>query len=164
MTQPHLPPQGPIKRSEALKPLSRDHHEGLLLCWKIRKGLKDDLDCQRIAAYVTTFFGQALQPHFTEEEQFVFTLLPGNEQVQTALQQHQSLKDLVNDISAYRDHCKDLLAQFADQLDQHIRFEERVLFPGIEQIASEGLEDVGKVIAAHHEQLKPISWDDQFWM
>ena len=30
----------PIKRSEYLKPLSRDHHQGLLLCWKIRTGLK----------------------------------------------------------------------------------------------------------------------------
>jgi hypothetical protein len=30
----------PIKRNKHLKWLSRDHHFGLLACWKIRQGLK----------------------------------------------------------------------------------------------------------------------------
>jgi len=38
----------PIKRNEALKPLSRDHHHGLLLCWKIRQGIKLNIEPERI--------------------------------------------------------------------------------------------------------------------
>ncbi|WP_241739476.1 hypothetical protein [Aestuariibaculum marinum] len=30
----------PLKRHKALQPLSREHHYGLLLTWKIRTGFK----------------------------------------------------------------------------------------------------------------------------
>ncbi len=33
----------PIKRSEFLIQLSRDHHFTLLFCWKIKEGLKKDI-------------------------------------------------------------------------------------------------------------------------
>ena len=41
----------PIKRSEFLKPISREHHHGLLLCWKIRAGLKKGIEPERIKLY-----------------------------------------------------------------------------------------------------------------
>lgn len=166
MTQTnHMEQRVPLKRSEALKPLSRDHHEGLLLCWKIRKGIKDRLDSERIASYVMVFFEKALQPHFNEEERFVFSLLPETEEHRnTAVQLHRALKQCVEDVSQNSDNCHDLLMLLADELEQHIRFEERILFPFIEQTVTDGLQDAGKVIAARHEHLKPIDWDDQFWM
>lgn len=37
-----------IKRTKALQPLSRDHHHGLLLCWKIRQGIKLNVEPERI--------------------------------------------------------------------------------------------------------------------
>lgn len=32
-----------MKRNENLVPLSRDHHFGLLCCWKIRQGIKKEV-------------------------------------------------------------------------------------------------------------------------
>jgi len=48
----------PIKRNEALKPISRDHHHALLLGWKIRQGIKNKIPAERIKKYVIGF-GQA---------------------------------------------------------------------------------------------------------
>lgn len=42
----------PIKRHTALKPLSREHHHGLLLSWKIREGLKRNIEIPRIKKYI----------------------------------------------------------------------------------------------------------------
>ncbi len=42
----------PQKRHIALQPLSREHHQGLLLSWKIRKGLSRKIEFDRIQNYV----------------------------------------------------------------------------------------------------------------
>jgi phosphomevalonate kinase len=41
----------PIKRSEVLHPLSREHHHGLLLCLKIRTDFKKSISLERIKAF-----------------------------------------------------------------------------------------------------------------
>lgn len=38
----------PIKRHPSLQPLSREHHYGLLLSWKIREGFKREVPPERI--------------------------------------------------------------------------------------------------------------------
>jgi len=52
----------PIKRSIALQPLSREHHHGLLLCWKIRTGLKKGIDIDRIKNIQIGFSRIVCQP------------------------------------------------------------------------------------------------------
>ena len=54
----------PLKRSKALQSLSREHHYGLLLCWKIRSGLKKAVDIERIKAYTDWFFKNSLSKFF----------------------------------------------------------------------------------------------------
>jgi len=39
-----MEPKKPIKRDKVLQPLSHDHHQGLLLCWKIRTGIKKGIE------------------------------------------------------------------------------------------------------------------------
>ena len=56
--------QKPIKRRKELVPLSRDHHNGLLLCWKIRTGIRTEIDYTRISQYVLYFFEHDLKEHF----------------------------------------------------------------------------------------------------
>jgi hypothetical protein len=46
----------PLKRHAALQPLSREHHHGLLLGWKIRTGLSNGAPLERIKAYADWFF------------------------------------------------------------------------------------------------------------
>lgn len=123
----------PIKRNEALKPISRDHHHGLLLCWKIRQGIKLNVEPERIKKYLDWFWMSYLKPHFEIEEQYVFPVLGSeNELVKQALSEHRRLKRLFeNDI----DHNK-TISLIEEQLEKHIRFEERVLFNEIEKVAT----------------------------
>jgi hypothetical protein len=45
----------PIKRSDQLRYFSHDHHDGLLLCLKIAKGLSMGIDPDRIILVVHQF-------------------------------------------------------------------------------------------------------------
>ena len=58
----------PIKRHKAIQPLSREHHQGLLLSWKIRTGLSKGVSTDRIKTYADWFYKTYLIPHFEEEE------------------------------------------------------------------------------------------------
>lgn len=122
----------PIKRTEALIPLSREHHHGLLLCWKIRSGIKYSISADRIKKYADWFFREHLLPHFKVEEQGLFPLAgTENELVQHALSEHQVLRKLFSENAGI-----DTLQKIADELESHIRFEERVLFNYIQESAS----------------------------
>jgi len=70
-----IPHHQPIKRSRSLAPLSRDHHDGLLLCWKIREGIRKAIEADRIRRYVAYCLEQQLALHFIEEEEVVFAVL-----------------------------------------------------------------------------------------
>lgn len=149
----------PLKRHPGLQPLSREHHEGLLLCWKIRKGLSTGVDPERIKAYVDWFFENKLLPHFEIEECAVFPIL-GNEHpgVITALGQHEQLIDLFRQKS----EVPGVLEEIPDTLENHIRFEERQLFNTIQEAASE--EEWAKVDHVHASLSANCGiWRDEFW-
>ena len=67
----------PIKRHSALLEFSREHHFGLLLVWKIRQGLKRDIDLIRITDYTVFLFEKDLIQHFKEEEKNLFSKIAG---------------------------------------------------------------------------------------
>ena len=123
----------PIKRNEALKPLSRDHHHGLLLCWKIRQGIKLNIEPERIQKYLDWFWMSYLKPHFEIEEQYVFPILGNeNELVKQALAEHRRLKRLFEN----EGELSKTNSLIEEELEKHIRFEERVLFNAIQSVAS----------------------------
>jgi iron-sulfur cluster repair protein YtfE (RIC family) len=113
----------PIKRAEELISLSRDHHQALLLCWKIKAGLSKNVALSRIYSYVEWFFESHLLPHFRLEEDYVFPLVNSSNR-ELALEQHQQLKDILQ--SSIKD--EQTLIRFHELLNEHIRFEERILF------------------------------------
>lgn len=149
--------QKPLKRHKALQPLSREHHHGLLLSWKIRAGFSKNIEPERIKTYADWFFKTHLIPHFEMEEQFVFPVLESNnELVKKALEDHTLLKRLFED-----DHIEIALSQIEKALDEHIRFEERVLFPEIQKAATElELLEIEKI---HQETDFVDKLDDEFW-
>ena len=149
----------PIKRHEALKSLSREHHHGLLLCWKIRQGIRKKVELSRIKAYTDWFKTHYLYPHFKAEEQYIFPVLGDeNELVKRALKEHRRLKRLF----AQNTDVAIALNSIEEELDKHIRFEERVLFNEIQEVASaEQLLEIEK----HHNgiQFSDDDWPDHFW-
>lgn len=149
----------PIKRHEALKPLSREHHHGLLLCWKIRQGIKMEVEPQRMKNYTEWFKTQYLYPHFEAEEAFVFPVLEDDDPlVKKALAEHRRLRRLFDQDS---DVLK-ALSLIEEELDAHIRFEERVVFNEVQRIASS--QEFEEIEAKHHAiPFSDDEWEDHFW-
>lgn len=149
----------PIKRHDALKPLSREHHHGLLLCWKIRQGFNKEVEPRRIKEYTDWFKEVYLQPHFEAEEKYVFPILgKDNHKVKRALAEHRRLKRLFDQEVDY----EKALHHIEEELDLHIRFEERDLFNDIQACASEAqLAEFEK----YHDRLvfSDEQWKDHFW-
>ena len=125
-----------MKRSAALQPLSREHHTALTLakaCERAaqsRDGDQVTKTCQR----VIQAFADELEPHFQIEEQSLLPLLHDAKNKpleQRTLADHQQLRALLdglrqNDIGA--------LDGFGKLLSAHVRFEERELFPALENL------------------------------
>lgn len=148
----------PIKRDEHLKPLSRDHHHSLLLCWKIRTGLDKEIPAERIYAYCRWFYRLYLSEHFQIEESYVFPVL-GSEhpKVIKALEEHKTLSALFNE----KDSSPALLINIAESLEAHIRFEERELFGEIQNTATD--EELLKMAEMHGEKQFADNLNDVFW-
>ncbi len=149
----------PIKRHEALKPLSRDHHHGLLLCWKIREGLKRNISYERIKNYTDFFFTSQLRPHFNFEEQEVFPLL-GELHPMTirAYREHARLESLFKE-----EANGETFNSIEKELNRHIRFEERELFRELQDTVSE---EKLQAITNKEEEIvtpDPDDWSDKFW-
>jgi hemerythrin-like domain-containing protein len=148
----------PQKRHKALQPLSREHHHGLLLSWKIRAGFSKDIAPKRIRAYADWFFENHLIPHFEIEETHIFTILePENELIKRALAEHRRLKRLFED----RDDDLKILSKIEEELEQHIRFEERILFPEIQKVASEA--QLRHIEIIHQPEKFEDNESDVFW-
>jgi hemerythrin-like domain-containing protein len=155
----------PIKRHPALIPVSQDHHFGLLLVWKIRKGIDKEIETERIKKYLNYFMGEHLEAHFQMEENVLFSYLAKNDLLRKqAEQQHQQLRQKQQEIVTHENVPVDLLSDFADELESHIRFEERKLFQHMQKELSENvLEELEIAIKKIHEKVVE-DWQDEFWV
>ena len=149
----------PLKRVLELQPLSHDHHHGLQLCWKIRTGFSKQVEVERIKNYADWFFTNHLVPHFELEEKYIFTILEQkNEFVKQALTDHRRLKRLFSETT----NLEKSLGLIEEELEKHIRFEERILFPEVQKEATpEQLAEIAKI---HNHELFVENNEDTFWL
>lgn len=149
----------PLKRDPKLQPISREHHHTLLLCWKIRKGFTRNIEIERIKKYSDWFFKVHIQPHFEVEEKYIFPVLgKEHELVKKALSEHRRLKRLFNET----ENIEVSLSLIEEELDAHIRFEERVLFTEVQKVATQ---KQLKEIEENHDELKfKDNSEDEFWL
>ncbi len=148
----------PLKRKEALIPISREHHHGLLLCWKIRTGFRKNIDPQRIKNYSNWFYENHLSHHFEIEEKYIFNILEPNDQlVKKAYSQHKRLRKLFESNTDIANH----LSLIEEELESHIRFEERVLFKSVEDLATD--EQLNLISQHHVSEPFEDNLEDKFW-
>ena len=130
------------RRHDSLIPLSREHHYGLLACLRIHRGLpkhREDLSWLNQRAKKTLlFFDGDLTSHFKAEEEILFPAMrhfPGAIDLVTGLiSDHRELEGLVQRLRQVEGlELASILEEFADTLEDHIRREERELFPMYEQ-------------------------------
>ncbi len=133
-----------MRRHTSLIQLSREHHGSLILSRLIQadappyKGLPTGIPEK--AAYAISYFRDEIQHHFSDEEKIVPILKGVNKDLDQLLQdmcdEHLELGRLFDSISGTKD-----LATHLDHtgkiLEDHIRKEERIIFPMIEQSCSE---------------------------
>lgn len=139
-----------MKRSEALKPLSHDHHQSLFLSQRLRRIETDSAD-EVIRAYLD-FWHRDGARHFREEEEILFPVYAEHggledplvakallEHVQTRALVGAIERDLENESEAALD--LDRLQRLGGLIHDHVRMEERELFPAIEQALPGGATD-----------------------
>lgn len=148
----------PIKRHEAIQPFSREHHHNLLLCWKIRTGISKGVAFSRIKKYCDWFFENQVLPHFKIEEEYLFPVLgKEHELIKKALAEHRRLTRLFKE----RVHIERSVSLIEEELDAHVRFEERVVFQEIQLKATKAQL---KLIEENHIEEKFIeNTEDEFW-
>jgi hemerythrin-like domain-containing protein len=124
-----------MKRSEALKVLSHQHHQGLFAALQLRRASAETAgDARRV---FLDFYERHGAHHFRAEEEL---LLPAyarhtacdRPEVVRVLTEHVDLRRRGQDLEANADPDPSALRELGERLERHIRFEERELFPMIE--------------------------------
>lgn len=151
----------PIKRSKELAPLSREHHEGLLFVWKIRQGLKLAVTKERMGRFCTWSWASHFAAHFQKEEAELLPVLgEAHPMMEKMLEEHEAIADKFAEIM--RKPTIPALERLAQIINYHIRFEERQLFPLIEQVVTSAqLAAIGEALA--DEAPSCGGWRDEFW-
>jgi iron-sulfur cluster repair protein YtfE (RIC family) len=140
-----------MKRSEALTALSHQHHQGLFVALQLKRATAETA-AEACKAFLD-FFRQEGASHFRAEEE---VLLPAYARhsdfdqpaIVRVLTEHVDLRRRGQDLEASREPDPADLRELGERLESHIRLEERVLFPMIEQaLPAEELEQLGADVA-----------------
>jgi len=135
-----------MKRDEAIAPLSRDHHASLLLTQLLKKNapVYRDLPVDLLgkSTYAQQLFETHIHNHFSREEAMLEMTKGIHEEVDILTEQikaeHRQLVSLFQSLATCTD-LETLLDTLATNLESHIRTEERILFPLLQQHCSKAL-------------------------
>jgi hemerythrin-like domain-containing protein len=140
-----------MKRSEALRALSHEHHQGLFVALQLKRARQETASEARRA--FLDFFEREGARHFRAEEEW---LLPAyarhsavdRPEIARVLTEHVELRRRGQDLESNADPDPAALRELGELLENHIRFEERVLFPMIEEVLPvDELERLGAAFA-----------------
>lgn len=136
----------PIKRSKNLVLLSHEHHHGLVFCTRLKKA--HQTDAKTLQLFVDDFWTNDLAPHFVNEEKWFLPEMENNEIKEQFIAEHQQIKTLVNCIKSSTKGLVELAVELSQVLNNHIRFEERIMFPYLEKtISANKLVEIGNALS-----------------
>lgn len=158
-----------MKRSKHLVPLSWEHHSALLNANRLQKGLANQTPKEILLDFLKYIWENDLSPHFNREETIVFSTKDWQKVAESlqkqVLREHREMGDLVEQIEAADDEEKlrQLIDLFAQKVIDHVRFEERELFPQIENVFSPAaLDEIEKALKEAHVP-GCVVWEPKFW-
>jgi hemerythrin-like domain-containing protein len=137
-----------MKRHLALQPLSREHHKGLLLAQLLRMDVPDykgmPTDTKGKIVYAVKSYQEELDHHFQKEEALLAMARSINVEldllIDEILKEHALLRKQFNSLNT-NSTTREVLHELGMYLSDHIRKEERILFPLLENCCSENLLD-----------------------
>jgi len=133
-----------MKRHKSLYSLSHDHHHGLILANLIKKNAPGYKNLPKTfegkVEYLINFYETELINHFREEEEILFPAVKGrNENLDNLFKDifddHNQFHSLIKKIKVKAD--VELLDNFGNLLDDHIRKEERELFRLVQEVLND---------------------------
>lgn len=149
----------PQKRHPALVPLSHDHHEGLIAAQRLKRAAPAYRDCDDATASIILLWERELEFHFRQEEEHLFGLETGDDLaalIRRALDEHAEMRTMVDECRAGAAD-EELIRRLGSMLERHIRFEERELFPALqEHLSGEALERIGAAILEERRSGGPV--------
>ncbi len=152
----------PLIRSEALKTFSREHHFGLLFTWKIKQGLKKKVETFRLLNYINYFWEGHLKEHFLNEETMLFNKIDAEACTQ-AKADHQIMTDQIAQLNIRDKNDPGAYLAFIEKLNEHIRYEERIVFPFLENHLSAVLDDLIRSLEQGPTERFTDAFTDEFW-
>ncbi len=133
-----------MKRHSAIVPLSHDHHHALILAQALKKnspkiGLGSKSPEEKVKAAINSY-NTELIPHFNHEEVLLFPLAKGKDDeldkmISDIIEEHDRIRIAIETIKD--GNLEENLDAFGKLLEQHVRTEERKLFPKIEEVVGE---------------------------
>lgn len=138
-----------MKRRPELHPLSHDHHHGLIVARRLRLASADSGTLPEAVPVFLEAWNAEIEPHFQREEALLLPEVerarPGHPLAARTLLEHRELRALVSRL--HHSAEASLAGEIARRLDEHIRFEERVLFPEVETLLpEERLVEIGRAL------------------
>lgn len=140
-----------MRRHDALIPLTHDHHHALAQVRSLRSAAGGG-DPERLhqAREFLAFFESETTLHFREEEEVVLPLVIDEPEAQPILAQvmmdHLRINALVSTLQWEAESGsirEETMSKVASALGEHIRFEEKTVFPLVERLLPE--ETLGRV-------------------
>jgi len=130
----------PLKRHPELIPLSREHHEGLILAQLLKSDVPDykglPQDTAGKVAYAQTTYEQQLRAHLEREETWLVPLsleqaAPLPDMARRVLEEHRQIRQGIQALSEQSSPPE--LDALGRLIEQHIRFEEREWFGKLQE-------------------------------
>src|SRR5213079_1132254 len=106
--------------------------DALVFLLRLKQGLQNGTASSLMSEYVKWFWTDDLKHHFDQEETLLLPVLNEEDEMAARLKkEHQTIRSLVSKKLNEME-----IALLSELLNSHIRFEERELFPHIEQRAT----------------------------
>jgi iron-sulfur cluster repair protein YtfE (RIC family) len=129
-----------MKRNKNLYPLSHQHHNGLMAVLLLEKGVKKNAELKIMNDFILYCWNEELNHHFIAEEEQLnpeqLQIPQFQELYSRMLSEHILIREIVNAIKQGKESTEQIVS-FHTLLEDHIRFEERILFPFLEEHATE---------------------------
>ena len=151
-----------MKRATGLMGLSEEHHHGLVHARRLRRAASgEEAGPTEVARAFLEFWQKETSVHFRREEEVLLPVLArygedvSQEPVVKMLAQHARIRGLVMQLSdevADGDVRLETLGSIGERLEDHIRLEEREVFPMIEEtLPKAALKEIASRLAVEEE-------------